>query len=269
MSPLLRPVTACLLSLLAQRAPADGAAPVRTEPALQADGGPAPAELKELLSRADAAYQHRDDPNQLDQLGADLVKAELIAPDDFEVLWRLSRYDFWMADDPQLSADARSLMGKKGWSYGDRATTARPDRVEGWFFGAAGVGAYALGIGVLKALSEGIEVRFKQRLEKAQQLDPTFLDGAIENAWGRFYSEAPWPKRDLDESKRHLRLALRQNPANVRARVYLAEDYLRQQHPKDARKLLEEVLSLPAGQYDAPEELRYQARARALLVKLP
>jgi tetratricopeptide (TPR) repeat protein len=269
MALLLRPVAACLLSLCAQHSLAEGTAPAQGEPAPHADGGPAPAELRELLSRADAAYQHRDDPAQLDQLGTDLVKAERLAPDDFEVLWRLSRYYFWAADDPQLSGDARSSLGKKGWDYGDRATRARPDRVEGWFFGAAGVGAYALGIGVLKALSEGIEGRFKQRLEKAQQLDPTFLGGAIESAWGRFYSEAPWPKRDLDESKRHLRLALRQNPANVRARVYLAEDYLRQNHPKDAHKLLEEALSVPVGQYDAPEERRYQARARTLLANLP
>lgn len=249
----------------------DEAAPP-AEPGAGQDGGSAqgePAQVRELLAQADAAYKVRDEPGKLEEVADALVKAEKLAPDDYGVLWRLSRYYFWVADDPSLSNDEKSQLGKKGWEFGDRATRADPNRVEGWFFAAAGVGNYALGIGVLKALSQGIEGKFRERLDKAQKIDPGFLDGAIENAWGRFFFKLPWPKYNADEAKRHLRLAMRLNPSNVRARVYLAEVYLKENHPRDARKLLEDVMAQPIGQYDPPEERRYQSRARILLSSLP
>jgi tetratricopeptide (TPR) repeat protein len=226
-----------------------------------------PPQVSALLQQSDAAYSRRDEAGALEEARAALEEAERAAPGDYEVLWRLARLEFWVADDPAMPGKERSLHGKKAWEYGDRATRARPDRVEGWDYAAAGVGNYGLGIGVFRALGEGIEGKFKERLSHAERIDPDFGHGAIQTAWGRFWSKLPWPMYDARKSERALEQALEKNPDNVRAHVYLADLYRREGHGGRAKAELRKALAHPPGLYDAPEERRMQAVARAELEK--
>jgi tetratricopeptide (TPR) repeat protein len=229
-----------------------------------AEGG----DVQTLLVDADALWERRDEPGQLDALRERLEQAERVAPEDYDVLWRLSRLYFWLSDDPALPDEAKSRIGKTSWEYGDRASAANPRRVEGWYFAAVGMGNYSLGIGVLKALAQGIEGKFKERLSRAQAIEAGFFGGGIPNAWGRFYFKLPWPKYDARKSEKWLRESIRVNPSNVRGRVFLAELYEKENRPEDARKLLEEALAHPPGAYDAPEERRAQALARDMVARL-
>lgn len=251
------PLLAAALSF-ATPARAQGTTPAAPPPSSGSD-------LKTILARADAAWPRRDQPGELERIRADLAEAERLAPDDYGVLWRLSRLYFWESDDPALSDDEKSKLGKKAWDYGDRATRANPNGVEGWFYAAGGMGNYSLGIGILNALSQGIEGKFRERLSKAESIDPGYNAGGVFNAWGRFYYKLPWPKYDAKKSEANLLKAIKLNPDNVRARVYLAELYQKENHPKEARKLLEQAAAHQPGSYDAPEERRYQAVAKKLL----
>ena len=253
--------TALFAAALAVATSARAQAPASDAPA-------APGDVSALLAQADALWMERDQPGKLDEIRTDLAKAEKLAPDDYGVLWRLARVDFWTSDDTSLSEEERSRLGKRAWEYGDRAAKVNPDGVEGWYYGALGMGNYSLGIGILNALGQGVEGKFRERLSKAEQLDPKYNDGGISNAWGRFYQKLPWPKYDPRKSEQNLRKALQLNPANVRARTYLAELYQKEGHPKEARKLLEEALGREPGAYDAPEERRSLKRARELLADL-
>jgi hypothetical protein len=127
------------------------------------------------------------------------------------------------------------------------------------------MGNYALGIGIFAALRQGIEGKFKERLSRAEQIDPDFQGGAIQTAWGRFWYELPWPKFSARRSRRALEDALRKNPDNVRARVYLAELEEKLDHPEQARIELERAATARPGRYDAPEERRWQEVARRML----
>jgi tetratricopeptide (TPR) repeat protein len=225
------------------------------------------AELAAILARADAAYAARDEPGKLEEAQALLGEAARIAPGDYGVLWREARQLFWRADDPSVSRKEKSRLGKECWEIGDRATAVEPRGPEGWFYAAAGVGNYSLGMGVLKALALGMEGKFRKRLERAEALDAAFEGGAIHTAWGRFWYELPWPKHDAGKSEERLRAALKMNPANVRARVYLAELFRKEDRPEEARALLEQALAREPGAYDRPEEKRWQERARELLAK--
>jgi tetratricopeptide (TPR) repeat protein len=227
-------------------------------------GGPG-----DLIRAADEAYARRDQPGALAEVRSRLEAAEHLAPDDYGVLWRLARLRFWLADDPSLPGRERSRLGKEAWAYGDRATQANPAGVEGWDYAAAGMGNYALGIGLFQALREGIEGKFKERLSRAERLDPDYEQGAIQTAWGRFWFELPWPKYDAGKAERALEAALRKNPDNVRAHVYLAQLLARERHGGRAREELERALAKPPGQYDAPEERRWQGVARTELERRP
>jgi len=218
--------------------------------------------LARLLAQADEDYANRDQPGRLDGELAKLRRAQELAPDDYGVLWRLARHDFWVSDDPHLPNDQKSKLGREAWQLGDHAAAVNPAGVEGWHYAAVGMGNYSLGIGVLRALGEGIEGKFKDRLSRAEKIDEKFANGAIPTAWGRFYFKLPWPKYDAVKSERALLHALQLNPDNVRARVYLAELYVKEGHKKEARTQLQKALAKPPGQYDRPEEERMQAVAR-------
>lgn len=218
-----------------------------------------------LLARSDAAYTRRDDPGALDEVKATLEEAERLAPQDGQVLWRLSRYYFWLADDPTIPDAEKSRLGKLSWEYGDKAIAAAPERVESWHYSAAGMGNYGLGIGVLKALRMGLEGKLKDRFRRAEKLDPKFEHGAIQTAWGRFWFKLPWPKYNAEESEKALLAALEQNADNVRARVYLADVYRKEGRGGEAKEQLKRALASPPGRYDPPEERRWQAVAREML----
>lgn len=225
-------------------------------------------DLKALIAQVDDDYEHRDEPGRLADMEAKLVRAEKLAPNDYDVLWRQARLYFWRADDPAMPDREKSATGKKAWEYGDRAIQANPNRVEGYHYAAAGMGEYGLGIGVFTALRQGIEGKFKDRLGKAEKIDPNFQNGAIQTAWGRFYDKLPWPKRDPAKSEKYLLEALKKNPDNVRAHVYLGELYAEEDHPKEGRQQLQSALVNPPGRYDAPEERRWQKVARDDLAKI-
>ncbi len=193
-------------------------------------------EVQALLEQADDAYARRDEGDALAEVRTKLEEAQKLSPDDYGVLWRLARLEFWISDDPNLPAKEKSRVGKLAWELGDLAAKANPEGVQGWHYAAAGMGNYALGIGIFQALGEGIEAKFKERLGKAEKLEPDFEHGAIQTAWGRFWYKLPWPKHDGKKSEKSLRAALALNPDNVRAHVYLADLYLKQGKKAEARE---------------------------------
>jgi tetratricopeptide (TPR) repeat protein len=254
---MIRPLPPLLAAALAA-APAIAQAP----PAPPASVDASRQDLQGLLSAADQDYQNRDQPGHLEDEQKKLEAAEKIAPNDYGVLWRIARHDFWVSDDPKLPDAQKSKLGKRAWDYGDRASAVNPAGVEGWHYAAVGMGNYSLGIGIFRALGEGVEGKFKDRLSRAEKIDPTFSNGAIPTAWGRFYYKLPWPKYDAAQSEKALLRAIKMNPDNVRAHVYLADLYAKEDHPKEARAQLQKAIAKPPGQYDRAEEERMQAVAR-------
>jgi tetratricopeptide (TPR) repeat protein len=226
----------------------------------------APASLAAVLLRIDELHKRRDDRAAWAEEQT-LVKSSLArAPQDYGVLWRAARLYFWLSDDVAFGNDQRSRWGKYGWDLAERAVALNPNQVAGHYWAAVCMGNYALGLGVVKALSQGMEGKFRTRLSRAAQLDPLFEHGAIEIAWGRFFDKLPWPKRDRGQAEQHLRRAIELNPSSLRARVYLASSYLDQDRAAEAKKLLDEVNAAPsAGRYDPPEERRSKALAAGLM----
>lgn len=216
--------------------------------------------LAETLVRIDALHRQRDDrtafANERQLVDAALARSG----GDHDVLWRAARLYFWLSDDPSLGNDQLSKLGKTGWDLAERAITANPNLGEGYYWAAVNMGNYALGLGVVKALTIGMEGKFKSRLQRAGQLVPGYEHGGVDVAWGRFYEKLPWPKRDRKKAEQHLRRALTEwNGSNLRARVYLADTLAHDDRGAEAKKLLDEVAAAPLGRYDAPEERRAKA----------
>ncbi len=245
-----------------------GTGPDAGPPTTAAAVAPAAAPLAKVLERVDELHKRRDDRTAFTEEQALVQGALARAPRDYGVLWRAARVDFWLSDDPGHSNEQRSRVGKDGWDLAERAIAVNPNRVEGHYWAAVCMGNYALGLGVVKALSLGLEGKFRERLGRAEQLDRRYELGAIDTAWGRFFDKLPWPKRDRDEAERHFKRAVEINPYDLRARVYLASSYLDQDRAADAKRLLDEVAAAPVGRYDPSEERRAKAIGVGLMTHL-
>jgi hypothetical protein len=225
---------------------------------------PAEPSLAAQLARIDELHRRRDDRAAWGEEQRLAQAAVGRAPQDYGALWRAARVYFWLSDDPGVSAEQRSKWGKEGWDLAERAITANPNDAAGYYFAAVCMGNYSLGLGIMKALSMGLEGKFRDRLGHAEQLNPRFEHGGIDTAWGRFYDKLPWPKRDRKKADEHLRRAIQIEPNQLRARVYLAESYIDDDRAPEAKKILDEVNGAQVGHYDAPEERRAKALAVGL-----
>jgi hypothetical protein len=242
----------------------NGAAPVA--PAAAPIPAPAVAATHaSMLARLDELHRRRDDRTVWTEQQQLVATTLARAPTDYPTLWRAARYYFWLSDDPSLSNDQRSRLGKQGWDLAERAIASNQQDVAGHYWAAVCMGNYALGLGVIKAVSKGLEGKFKERLKRAGELNRGYEQGSIDVAWGRFYDKLPWPKRDKKKAEQHLRLSLQSNPFNLRARVYLASLYMDWDRAAEAKRLLEEVGWQPLGKYDPPEERRAKALAQGLM----
>jgi hypothetical protein len=217
--------------------------------------------LADRLERLDALHARRDDPAAVSEARRLADETVALAPADYQVLWRASRA---VLDESEQGG--RAALGKIAYDLAERAIAVEPDRVEGHYWAALGIGRYGEGMGVLRALASGIEGKFKRPLERATALDVRYDHGNIPTVWAAYHLELPWPKRDRPRAAEECRQALGINPANLRARLYLARIAVAQGRPAEARRWLEEIAAAPVGRYDAPEERRVKREAAALRV---
>jgi hypothetical protein len=241
------------VALLAQGTPP----PVTPQPSspqqMPAEG---PAGWRE---RFDELWKKRDQPGMEKQLNV-ILRDQLSAdPGSFEANWRLASLFNWQANGAQ--GDFKAGLGKAAGVAGDKAITAKPDDVRGHYHAGTGIGLYSEGVGILTALSQGLEGKFRDRMQAALRIDKDYLEGAPQVVWGRYFYKLPWPKRDVGESIKVLSEAVRTHPNNWRAKIYLADSLAEDGKGAEAKKLVQEVLDAKGGD-DPPEEKRLKAIAQ-------
>ncbi len=229
-------------------------------------GPPSPSGADPTLAALDALWRERGDPARAEE-GIRQAQAALAArPDDVERMFRLARATLWVGDGLE-NGDRKQKLGREVWEVGDRMAKARPGWVGGHYYGAAGIGIYSQAVGILKALGEGLESKFNERLDKAIEMDPRFQHEMPLIAKGRYYFELPWPKRNLGKSANWYRKALSLDPNNLRAMAWLAETLWRDGDVAGARAQLARVQEghMPD---DAPEEARVKDIARKIAAQM-
>ncbi len=217
----------------------------------------APAGAASWTAEFDALWPKREDKAVLAKLYKLVETAAKANETDFEANWRFSQLCNWDANN-YPDGDLKAGLGKRAWTLGDRAIQAKPDDVRGQYNAAVGIGLYSEGVGILTALSQGLEGKFKSRNQAAIRLDKDYLDGAPQALWGRFFFKLPWPKRDLDESIKILRAAAAAHPENLRAKYYLAASLFDDGKKPEAKKLADEIQAAPLGK-DPAEDKKVKA----------
>lgn len=218
---------------------------------------PVRAEPKPSL---DELWARRDQGGATEALGRALDAGLEQTPGDFKLLWRASRLCYWRAERLEGAQKVKALQ--EGLAFAERAAGANKDRVEGPYFAAVNLGAYAEAMGVARALTDGVQGRFLGFVDRTQALDETWDGCGVHVLRGRYYFMVPWPKRDLGRARTELEAARRCGP-NVRATVFLAEVLAKDGDPAGARALLVALPKQPGR--DAPDDRMMRARGAALL----
>jgi tetratricopeptide (TPR) repeat protein len=220
-------------------------APVRA-----ADDDSVPA----LVARMDGVWAHRDADGAMPDTVSLGTQALAVDPNSYEVQWRMARAYFWVAYT-QSNRVVKKALAAKAMEAAERARTLQPDRIEGEYYYAITVGEYANTIGVMQALSEGVLGKIKSSAERAYAIDRDYERGAPGTVLGRLYFMLPWPKRDLDRSRRYLEEVVARHPRALVARCYLADTYYALDEHEKAREQLTFVLANegePGSEFDRP-----------------
>ncbi len=238
-----------LVALGAVAVLAQGAAPVA------ADAASFAARLDELWKTRDSA----DAVKANDEIIREGLKA---SPTDYEILWRAARIRWWVADG-LTEEKLKKQVAKEGWNYAKRAVEAKPAGAEGKYYTALSIGAYSQAVGILKALSEGLEGQFVENLDYSIKNNEAFDRYGGHTAKGRYHWELPWPKRSLTKSKEELQKSIDKHPEHLRNYYFLADTLLKDGDAKGAKVAIDKALN-GADAYDPPEARRVKGWAKTL-----
>lgn len=220
------------------------------------------AEVAGFAAKLDELWKTRDSAASV-KLNDDQIRDGLkAAPTDYELLWRAARIRWWVADgltDEKL----KKQVAKEGWNYARRAVEAKPTGAEGKYYTALSIGAYSQAVGILKALSEGLEGQFVENLDYSIKNNEAFDRYGGHTAKGRYHWELPWPKRNLAKSKEELQKSIDKNPEHLRNYYFLADTLLKDGDAKGAKVAIEKALN-GADAYDPPEARRIKAWSKVL-----
>ena len=214
---------------------------------------------------ADALYADRQHLESA-QRAAAMWSADFARnPRSYEVAWKLSRADYWLGGHaPDL--DRRGLL-ERGIDAGRAAVALDPNRPEGHFWLAAGMGALAESFG----MRQGIKYRrpIKDELDSVLRIDASYEHGSADRAIGRWYFKVPRLFGGNNPlSEQHLKASLRYDPDGTASHFFLAELYLDEHRVAEARAELQRVVSAHGYPEWAPEDSEFRERARKMLESL-
>jgi hypothetical protein len=207
-----------------------------------------------LLSRMDALWARRSDSGALQELVSLGTNAAASDPPNYEVEWRMARAYFWVAYTQSNRVVKKAVAGK-AMEWADRARTQQPQRVEGHYLYAIAVGAYADTIGIMQAIVDGVAGKVESAAQRAYEIDRDYYHGAPGTVLGRYYFMLPWPKRDLERSRKYLEEVVTRHPHALIARYYLADTYIELGARDRARDQLAFILAndvAPGTELDLP-----------------
>ncbi|HJQ25524.1 MAG TPA: TRAP transporter TatT component family protein [Blastocatellia bacterium] len=218
------------------------------------------------FAKADGLFTSRDNLDSLKQAVALAEAQRTKEPANFEIVYRVAQYKYYLADREPDKAKRLKLY-EAAIEAAKRAVAIDPNRVEGHFWLAANEGEYADLKGALNAL--GLVKSVRKEFEAALAIDPTYKNGAIYLALGRIDLELPRLFGGNDSrGLARLEAGYQAAPTNAELKMTLAETYEKKGRKDDARQLYQSILD-SADPVRTPNELaELRTKARQHLEKM-
>jgi tetratricopeptide (TPR) repeat protein len=221
---------------------------------------------EDQIHRADNLFAGRDNIENLKQAVSLVEDLRVHNPSNYEALWRLAKYKYYVADREKDQANKFKLF-EAGIEVAKKAVQLNDKRPEGHFWLGANYGEYADLKGGFTSL--GLIKTIRKEFEAVLKIDPTYENGAAYLALGEMDLSLPGL---LGGSERRgfemLENGLIVGPSNSELKLALAERYAKNGNKDEARKLLESVLRVNDLLRTAAEQEELRSEARSQLAKL-
>lgn len=254
------------------------------------DQGGGSADVQKLVAEGDAHWAKRTDPAEIKAAIAAWEKAAAADPKNLDVLVKLTRGNYFLADGYLRDNEKEYLrMMDLGVKWGEKAMIAAspdfeakmrsgaklPDAVkvvpkEGvpamyWYASSLGKWAKRKGFAVLLGQKDNV----KATMDRVLQLDPNFYYGGPHRYFGAYYAVAPaFAGGDLGKSKEHFNKSLEIEPKYVGTKILWAQELaVKEQDEATFDRLLKEVLDTPDDVIAdvTPETIVEKQKARELM----
>lgn len=249
----------------------------------------------ELVGQGDAAWERRDDPEQIRAAITAWEQAVELDGSDHETWTKISRAYYFLADGHLRFSD-ESAMGDtyqsairaaeralralspefaQRMAAGERvdqavAVLTTANAVPPLYWRAAALGKWAQLQGFATVLSYKDEIRAV--MTRCMELDRYYFFAGPDRYFGAFFAIAPtYAGGDLERSRQHFEESIRRSPSYFGTRVLYAENYAvkaqnRQLFEEQLRMVLDgDPESLPEA---GPENRVEQRKARALMERI-
>ena len=226
---------------------------------------PAVRPTSEALAEADRFYAERTDLVKVRQAIVSLRQAQADDPDNFELAWRLAKYNYYLGAHSDNSTEQDKAF-HEGLEAGKFAVKINDSKPEGHFWLGANYGGRAQ-ISTLSGLSEIEDI--KREMETVLKIDERFQSGSAYMVLGQVYLQAPrLLGGDVQKAIDYLEKGIKVGPDNALLHVRLAQAYAAANRNGDAKKAVDDLLAMkPVAGYE-PEYNEAVAEARKLQEKL-
>ncbi len=247
------------------------------------------AGTSDAVAQGDAQWGERTEADKIKSAIAAWEKAAEADPGNAELLVKLTRAHYFLADGYLRDSEKEYLTTMdKGVKWGEKAMVAAspefakamqdgakfPDAVKQvgkggvpamyWYASSLGKWAKKKGFAVLLGQKDNV----KATMDRCLELDPTFYYGGPHRYFGAFYAIAPaFAGGDLEKSKVHFKKSLEISPDFIGTKVlWAAELAVKQQDEETFDKLIEEIMAAPEdGIPEITAEMRVEKQKAAEL----
>jgi len=216
------------------------------------------------IVQADKLFAGRDDIHNLGQAIALLEDLAVRQPKNYEVLWRLCKYTYYLSDREKDSTKKQKLL-ESGIEAGKRALEIDSSRPEAHFWLGANYG------GALESGSFGLATLgdVRKEMETVLKIDEGYQNGSAYMVLGLVDLKAPRivggdPQKAVAEMEKGLQFG----QTNAFLRLHLGEAYQAVGRNGDAREQLNAILSMKPDPDYLPELKEAQTQAQQLLTKI-
>lgn len=218
------------------------------------------------LAKADRLFAGRDSVESLRQAVSMMEEATARDKSNYEALWRLAKYRYYLAD-VETDESKKGRLIRSAIDAAKSAVERDASRVEGHFWLAATTGELADMKGGISSV--GLVKTIRKEFEAALAIDPSYENGASYLALGQINLSLP---RLLGGSERRgiarLEEGLKTYPTNAELKLALAEVYAKKGRKDEAARLLESILTATDAARSPGEMDEIRNKTRRLMDKI-
>lgn len=230
-----------------------------SEPETTAQKPPVPTEL---LAESDKLFDQRQDLSKLKEAIAKLVKARRENAKNFEVEWRLSKYNYYLGRHSQDAKEQEKAL-EDGKAMGKLAMKTDPSKPDGHFWFAANIGEQSNRNPIIVGTGSIGEIR--EAMNKVIEIQPNYEMASAYDVLGQLEIGSIILGGSVEKGIEYFEKGIELEKYNGETRVHLAEAYLKVDRNADAKKQLDFVIQMKPNPAYLPEYAQQVERAKKLL----